>query len=89
MLQLHNLISILVGFLIKSNNLMPSILRLIIPVDTTSINIFQFLFFSVRPEKPVIKMMETGESVEGYLGPYQIGSSLSLVCQVNGGKLYD
>lgn len=50
---------------------------------------FSFLFFLVRPEKPVIKMMETGESVEGYLGPYQIGSSLSLVCQVNGGKLYD
>ena len=45
-------------------------------------------YFLVRPEKPVIKMMETGESVEGYLGPYQIGSSLSLVCQVNGGKLY-
>ena len=55
----------------------------------TNINISYFLFFSVRPEKPVIKMMETGESVEGYLGPYQIGSSLSLVCQVNGGKLYD
>ena len=41
----------------------------------------------MRPEKPIIKVLETGESVEGYLGPYQIGTSLSLVCQVNGGKL--
>ena len=47
-----------------------------------------FYYFSVRPEKPVIRILETGESVEGYLGPYQIGSSLSLVCQVNGGKYF-
>ena len=40
----------------------------------------------MRPEKPVIRILETGDSVEGYLGPYQIGTSLSLVCQVNGGK---
>ena len=40
----------------------------------------------MRPDKPIIKVLETGESVEGYLGPYQIGTSLSLVCQVNGGK---
>ena len=46
-----------------------------------------FFHLSVRPEKPIIKVFETGESVEGYLGPYQIGTSLSLVCQVNGGKL--
>ena len=46
-------------------------------------------FFAVPPSKPVILLAGTGslgQSVEGYLGPYQIGTRLSLVCQVNGGK---
>nr|XP_040583949.1 nephrin-like isoform X1 [Lepeophtheirus salmonis] len=30
--------------------------------------------------------MDTGEIVKGYLGPFQIGSRLSLNCQVKGGK---
>ncbi len=45
-----------------------------------------FLFFAVPPSKPAIRLADTGQSVEGYLGPYQIGTRLSLVCQVNGGK---
>ena len=53
--------------------------------EITNYNII-FTSFTVRPDKPIIKILETGESVEGYLGPYQIGTSLSLVCQVNGGK---
>ena len=48
-------------------------------------------FLLVPPSKPVIRLAAGGsvlghESVEGYLGPYQIGTRLSLVCQVNGGK---
>ena len=54
-------------------------------IEITFYNI-TFTSFSVRPDKPIIKILETEESVEGYLGPYQIGTSLSLVCQVNGGK---
>ena len=34
----------------------------------------------------MIRLADTGHSVEGYLGPYQIGTKLALVCQVNGGK---
>ena len=45
-----------------------------------------FLFFPVPPSKPVIRLADGGQSVEGYLGPYQIGTRLALVCQVNGGK---
>ena len=36
----------------------------------------------------MIRLADTGHSVEGYLGPYQIGTQLTLVCQVNGGKEY-
>ena len=56
--------------------------------------IMQFMFFlslfSVRPQKPVIRLVDNSgageEEVEGYLGPFLIGTQLSLVCQVNGGK---
>ena len=45
------------------------------------------LFFAVPPSKPVIRLGDSsGQSVEGYLGPYQIGTRLVLSCQVNGGK---
>ena len=46
-----------------------------------------FYFFAVPPSKPVIRLGDSsGQSVEGYLGPYQIGTRLVLSCQVNGGK---
>ena len=46
------------------------------------------LFFPVPPSKPLIRIYETGEIVQGYLGPYQIGTKLTLLCQVIGGKTH-
>ncbi|XP_059088050.1 neural cell adhesion molecule 2-like [Tigriopus californicus] len=40
----------------------------------------------VRPQKPLIRNFDSGDIVQGYLGPYQIGTRLSLLCQVIGGK---
>ena len=48
----------------------------------------KILFFSVPPSKPRIALQpESGSgNVEGYLGPYLIGTRLSLSCQVFGGE---
>ena len=40
----------------------------------------------MKPSKPVIKLADTGEEVKGYLGPFQIGKTLALMCEVKGGK---
>ncbi len=42
---------------------------------------------SVRPSKPVIRLADNGDPVlNSYLGPFQIGTRLALVCEVRGGE---
>ena len=65
--------------------------KILISDISYNLTLFKAIFFSisVRPEKPVIKILQSGKAVDlekQYLGPYQIGTSLSLVCQVDGGK---
>ena len=59
------------------------VLRSIRPCNARLMSVFSI---AVPPSKPVIRLADTGHSVEGYLGPYQIGTKLALVCQVNVGK---
>ena len=49
---------------------------------------FFLCFFSVPPSKPKIILQPDNGMVEGYLGPYQIGTRLSLSCQVFGGEIH-
>jgi len=47
-----------------------------------------FSVFSVPPSKPKIILQPDNGNVEGYLGPYQIGTRLALSCQVFGGEIH-
>ena len=57
-------------------------------ISTPNHSIFSSI--SVRPSKPLIRAMPNsgskGRIVQGYLGPFQIGTRLTLLCQVIGGE---